>query len=93
MFVQSRIKEAYYNEVVHTDMNTFLREQFTDVGLIDLFLRLKRDLDEEKRCEGYFSGDEQHGKVVRDRLHNFLEQILAKVPENLRGSLVVSIGN
>lgn len=90
IFVQYRIKEAYYNDLMHVNMKNFLKQNLiSDVALIDLFLRVKQDLEEEQGHEGYFAGDVIHVNIVCEKLQEFLKDIINLLPDNLKQSFSV----
>jgi len=87
VFVQYRIKEAYYNDLMHVDLKIFTQGNATDVALIDLYLRLKQDLDEEQKHQGYFAGDELYVSTICEKLQDLMREVITLLPDNLKGSV------
>jgi len=78
--MEHRLREAYVNDVQHTDINEFLKnEKFSEIDLIDLFLQIKQDLSEEMKT---YDDD-----VIVSRLQLFLSQILQLLPDTLKAHL------
>jgi len=85
-FMEHRLREAYVNDVQHTDINEFLKnEKYSEIDLIDLFLQIKQDLIEELKT---YDDD-----VIVERLQLFLSQILQRLPESLKLHLERQLAN
>lgn len=64
---------AYHNAILHTEITQFIRtENLTEVGYIDIFLRLRCELDEEIAGGGYFGGGDD---MIIERLTGFLSDL------------------
>jgi hypothetical protein len=81
-WMNDRILEAYYNDVLHTDISNLLKN-VTEIASIDLFLRLSEELDLERNGQGFTCGN----AIIISRLEFFLEQILEILPEGLQEPL------
>jgi hypothetical protein len=81
-WMEQQILEAYYNDVLHTDISQLLKD-VSEVGMIDLFLRLKEELELEKQGMGLSYGDTE----IIGRLQLFLIQILQCLPQSLSENL------
>ncbi len=84
MWIEQRIKEAYLNEVLHMDIKNFLKQKentFQDFSALymDIFLRLKHELEEESNGGGYFAGSNLE---LCHRLKEFLKVIAENSPTN-----------
>lgn len=85
-FMEHRLREAYVNDVQHTDIDEFLKnEKFSEIDLIDLFLQIKQDLEEEMKT---YDDD-----VIVTRLQVFLSQILKRLPDTLKLHLERQLSN
>jgi hypothetical protein len=74
-----KIKEAYYNDIVHTDISQLIKNA-TEIGLIDLYLRLTEELKNESKTDA--------NPVILKKITEFLDAITKALPENLRDSLL-----
>jgi hypothetical protein len=85
-WMDQRIQEAYLNDILHTDISQLLRD-VSEVGMIDLFLRLKEEYELEKQGLGLTCGDTE----IIKRLQLFLQQTLQCLPTSLGENLARQI--
>ncbi|KAL9649368.1 hypothetical protein ABK040_016195 [Willaertia magna] len=85
-FMENRLREAYVNDVKHTDIEELLKDgKITEINLIDLFLQVKQDLLDELRT--------YYDQEVISRLQLFLKQILSRLPDSLKTHLERQLQN
>lgn len=77
-WLNAKIREAYRNEVLTTDIKNLVKGA-TEVGIIDLFQRIKDDIQTEKE-----------DVEIRKCLGQFLIQLLNLVPVQLKDPLARS---
>lgn len=77
-WLNNKLKEAYCNDMNHLDTK-FLIKGTTQVGLIDLYMKLNEEIKDEKKNEN----NESNIK----KLQLFMEDILSSLPKDLQESL------
>eukprot|EP00818_Percolomonas_sp_WS_P003255 CAMPEP_0117445314 /NCGR_PEP_ID=MMETSP0759-20121206/5726_1 /TAXON_ID=63605 /ORGANISM="Percolomonas cosmopolitus, Strain WS" /LENGTH=806 /DNA_ID=CAMNT_0005237475 /DNA_START=29 /DNA_END=2449 /DNA_ORIENTATION=+ len=78
-WLEDRIKQEYMNEVLYCSIDD-VAGKYTEVGIVDLFLRLRDDIHEQKASGCY-------EEEIMERLEIFLRQLIQRMPESLVASL------